>query len=89
MTPETLKKAQLLNNLIWAFERDLESISEVLDDFDNYGSSIQFIRNKDDNKKSFGSKKFDFKGKLFPILVSIKEQAEVGLAKTRKDLEEL
>jgi len=89
MTPETLKKAQNLNNSIWHCENDLKSILEVIEDFDNFGSTIQFKRNRDDNSKSFGSKKFKFKDKLLPILNSIFIEASEELNSLRKELEEL
>ncbi len=82
MTPETLKKAQSLNNSIWHCKNDLENIQTVIDDFDNFGSSLQFKRNKDGITKSFGSKKFDFKKELLSMLHSM----SVGISEELEDL---
>ena len=83
MTPETLKKAQNLNNSIWHCKNDLENIQTVIDDFDSFGSSLQFKRNKDGITKSFGSKKFDFKKELLSMLHSM----SVGISEELEDLD--
>lgn len=89
MTPETLKKAQNLNNSIWYCKEDLKNIQIVIKDFDNFSSSLQFKRNKDGMTKSFGSKKFDFKKELLSMLHSMTVGISEELEGLNKQLEEL
>lgn len=89
MTPETLKKAQTLNNEIWYIEKDIQDLNEILNDYDSFGSSINFKRNKDLNNKSFGSKKYSFKLELKLILEKLLIDANKELLVKKSELEKL
>lgn len=89
MKAETLKKARELESLIWYAEQGLESLKVVIEDFDNFGSSLQFKRNKDDVTKSFGSKKFNFKKELLPILNNMFLETSKELESLKTELEYL
>jgi hypothetical protein len=89
MKQEILQKAKNLENSIWYCKQDLESIKIVIEDFDNFGSCLQFKRNKDGLTKSFGSKKFDFKKELLLILNSMSAEISEELKRLNKELENL
>ena len=59
MNETKLKKAQILSSDIWQTERDIDDINNILLDYNNFGSTILFVRNKDSYSRSFGSKKND------------------------------
>lgn len=68
MTAKQLKEARELESQIWQLESDQTAIEKILEDYNNFGSSITFLRNSDKYSRSFGSKKNRMRDALKVIL---------------------
>tara|TARA_R110000868_G_scaffold179968_2_gene420426 strand:+ start:3557 stop:3826 length:270 start_codon:yes stop_codon:yes gene_type:complete len=89
MTQQQLKKARFIESDIWQTERDIEDINKILKDYENFGSTIEFKRNKDGYSRSFGSKKNNFKPELEQLLIRLRNQLEKDLIKLKNDFEKI
>jgi len=89
MTKEQLKNARTLKSEIWGLERYIKDINNILFDYENFGSKIEFKRNKDGYSRSFGSKKGNFKEPLKLLLEDIRKDKEQELKELNKQFENL
>ncbi len=87
MKKELLQKARELESEIWHTEQSLVDINIVLENYDEFGSSIEFKNNKTGFSRSFGSKKFNFRKDLKALLSCMKEELsqELDLLKEKFD----
>ena len=79
MNEKKLRDAQVLSSNIWQTERDIDDINKILADYDNFGSTISFLRNSDNYSRSFGSKKNDLKVSIEQMMIKLKNKSEKEL----------
>jgi hypothetical protein len=89
MTKEQLKKARQIESDIWQIERDVSDIQDILNDYENFGSTVEFKRNKDGYSRSFGSKKNNFKPELEQLLIRLRNQLEKDLITLNEDFKKI
>lgn len=89
MTEKQLKRAREIESEIWNAERDIQDISKILLDYNGFGSDISFKRNSDGFSRSFGSKKYDFKLALAPILSNIQLELQLNLTALQEEFKKL
>lgn len=71
MTDEKIRKGYNLKNSISSKEIDIKDLETIIDDYKNFGSTLNFKRNSDGYNRGFGSKTHKFKEKLTPIIIDL------------------
>ena len=89
MNEKKLREAQLLSSDIWQIEGDINDIGKIIEDYDNFGSTIEFKRNKDSYSRSFGSKKNKFKEDLKNLLIDLKKTKQQELIVLKEEFAKL
>ncbi len=82
-----LQKHKRSTEIQWGIQQtraDLERARNVQKNFDKFRANIQFTHEAEGNSVSFGSKKFDFKKHLKPLLEEVIANLEQNL-KTLQD----
>lgn len=89
MNKKLLETARFLENDICNLKREIEDLKYVIENYNKLGSNISFKSNSENNSKSFGSKKFNFKNDLKLIVEKILIQSEKELIKLKKEFKDL
>ena len=89
MTDKQLKEARLIDCEINACKSDIADIDAILNDYDSFGSTIEFKRNKDGFMRSFGSKKHNFREELKFILVTMRKAKAIEIDMLKDKFEKI
>lgn len=89
MTEKQLKEAQQVSYEMSTCQRDIDDIDIILEDFDNFGSKVEFIRNSDGFSRSFGSKKHGVREQLNYVLSRIREAKVLEVATLKDKFEKI
>ena len=89
MNETKLKKAKILSWNIWQIEKDIDDINNILLDYDNFGSTISFVRNKDSYSRSFGSKKNDLRVSIEQMMTKLRNELEINLINLKQEFSKL